>query len=118
MEKTDSEKSLKSLQQKHNEFLSKLEELYKCNPQLAQELKMWPRETEWRPASTFKYPDFKWELSDRLNSFKHRLIEENLPKYKDVIDLYCELFLKLEINPFNFEIDQTQKLWDTLSKKQ
>jgi hypothetical protein len=43
-------------------------------------------------------------------------MEENPAKYKDVITLYCDLFLKLEINPIN--INPAQELRDILSKKQ
>lgn len=103
-----------STQQKYNSFLSELEILYKINPQLAQQLKMGPAETEGRPVSTFKYRDFSWGLADRLDSFKRRLIEE-YPKYKDIITLYCDLFSRLEVNPF--KINKSGEISDILSTK-
>ena len=116
MEKISAQEVPTDLMPQYRQFLSELEKLYKCNPKLAQEFKMWPRETEWRPASTFKYPEFERKLWDRLDAFKRRLMEENPTKYKDVITLYCDLFLKLEINPIN--INPVQELRDILSKKQ
>lgn len=115
MEIPNSQELPMNLKPQYRDFLSELENLYKCNPKLAQEFKVWPRETEWRPESTFKDPNFEWKLSDRIDSFKRKLIDENPQKYEDVITLYCELYLKLERNPT--KIDSTHELRDILSKE-
>lgn len=111
---SNSKNLVASLQQKYNNFLSELDTLNKVNPQLAQSLKIGPAETEWRPANTFKYRDFVWNLADRLDSFKRRLIQE-YPKYKDIITLYCDLFLNLEINPV--KINKAEEISNILNTK-
>ena len=104
----------KCLQEEYFEFMHKLEGLYKHNKLLFDELKLWPSYTEWRPASTFKNPQFKWWLDNRLSSFRERLIWE-YPDDEEIIDIYYRLFMELEINPFT--INKSQEILDILSKK-
>lgn len=100
--------------QTYNLLWTELENLYIINNQLFRELKIWPLYNEWRPEETFKEREFKRDLQDRLNSFRIRLIEQ-YPKYKNIINNYCDLFLAIEINPIN--INKEEELFDILSKR-
>ena len=103
-----------SIIQTYHLFWTELENLWKTNDLLFRELKIWPLYNEWRPEETFKNREFKWELKDRLNSFKNRLIEQ-YPKHKKIINIYYNLFLAFGINPIN--ISKEEELFGILSKK-
>lgn len=68
-----------------------------CSP-LFYSFLMWPIESEWRPESTFKNPEFQWSLGNRLDVFRDRL-NSDYPQYKDIIGIYCRLYQELGKNP-------------------
>jgi hypothetical protein len=86
-------------------------DLRKYNQSLYQELQSWPLRTEWRTPDTFKDPT-EWPLDKRLEHFKNRL-SKDYKKYGEIIELYCDLYMQLEIDPFN--INKAQKILDTLN---
>lgn len=84
--------------QDYEEFRSELWNIKNCNSSLFLDFIMWPIATEWRPAASFKEHDFEWDLYDRLNSFNEKLIS-GYPKYTNIINCYCRLYLELWKNP-------------------